>query len=63
MFTVVWKRMAKGKQNLPLRPFDTSIEADAYISGIVDLLVMNTKDDLEWDKVRQDFFVDQGGSS
>ena len=55
--------MAKGKQNLPLRPFDTSIEADAYIKGMVDLIVMNTKDDLEWDKVRQDFIVNQGGYS
>ncbi len=55
--------MAKGKKNLPLRPFDTSIEAEAYISGIVDLLIMNTKDELDWNTVREDFVVEQGGSS
>ena len=66
MYTVIWKKMAKGQEDLPLRPFDTIVETEAYIAGLVDLIIMNTDpkgDDLEWDKVREDFGVINGGSS
>ena len=55
--------MMKGtKEDLPLRPFETQLEAEAYVTGLVDLIVMQSKDKgIDWKKVRDDFEIIEGG--
>ena len=63
MKLVLWKDMMKGtKEDLPLRPFETQLEAEAYVTGLVDLIVMQSKNNqIEWSKVREDFEIIEGG--
>jgi len=50
------------KEDLPLRPFETQLEAEAYVTGLVDLIVMQSKDKgIDWKKVRDDFEIIEGG--
>ena len=59
MKLVLWKGMAKGTgEDLPLRPFTTLAEAEAYVDGVTDLLYMGSeKPNVNWDKVRKDFVI------
>jgi hypothetical protein len=63
MKLVLWKDMMKGsKEDLPLRPFETQLEAEAYVTGIVDIIVIQSKNKkLEWEEVRNDFEIIEGG--
>jgi len=59
MKLVLWKGMAKGTgEDLPLRPFNTSAEAEAYVDGVTDLLFMGSeKPNVDWDVIRKDFTI------
>jgi len=63
MKLVLWKKMMKGtKDDLPLRPFETQLEAEAYVTGLVDLIVMQSKNKkIVWKEVRDDFEIIEGG--
>ena len=44
MFMVYWKKMLEDKTDAPMMSFDTSIEARAYIKGIIDAIKIHVKD-------------------
>ena len=57
-YLVSWKRMQKAsKDPLPMRPFDSKIEAEAYIIGCADVIVINSKSKLEVTEVVKDFVI------
>ena len=57
-YLVSWKDMLKGSEEpLPLRPFSTRQEAESYILGCSDVIVMQSKDNLDVDAVTKDFII------
>jgi len=58
-FMVVWEGNAKGGEDLPLRPFDTTLEANAYIIACIDMVEMFSKDDVDRIKLRKEFKVQE----
>jgi hypothetical protein len=56
-YMVYWKNMLKNKQgDAPMRDFDTTIEARAYIRGCVDAIVTFDKRSTD-EKLLQEFEV------
>jgi hypothetical protein len=61
MYLVSWKGMQKGsKEALPMRPFDTKEEAEAYVIGCSDVIVIQSKNKLDLNKVVSDFEISIG---
>lgn len=58
-YVVVWKGNAKGGSDLPMRPFDTTIECDAYINACVDMILMFSKSKVDESAVRKEFLVEK----
>ena len=57
-YLVSWEAMQKGSSEpLPMRPFDTKIEAEAYIIGCADVIVINSKSKLNVADVVKDFVI------
>tara|TARA_Y100000593_G_scaffold47442_2_gene89927 strand:- start:6835 stop:7026 length:192 start_codon:yes stop_codon:yes gene_type:complete len=44
MFMVYWKKMLKDKTDAPMMSFDTSIEARAYIKGMIHAIKIHVED-------------------
>ena len=59
MYLVSWKDMAKGGGHLPLRPFETQIEASAYRDGCADFICISSNKKLEINDVIRDFEITQ----
>jgi len=58
MYLVSWKKMLKGSDEpLPLRPFDTKKQAEAYRMGCVDVIVITSLNKLEPEEVIKDFDI------
>ena len=58
-YMVYWKNMLKNKQgDAPMRDFDTTIEARAYIRGCVDTIVTFDKKSTD-EKLLKEFEVKQ----
>tara|TARA_R100001530_G_scaffold77142_1_gene54073 strand:- start:772 stop:972 length:201 start_codon:yes stop_codon:yes gene_type:complete len=56
-YMVYWKNMLKNKQgDAPMRDFDTTIEARAYIRGCIDTIVTFDKTSTD-EKLLQEFEV------
>tara|TARA_B100001964_G_C14251412_1_gene610121 strand:+ start:1388 stop:1588 length:201 start_codon:yes stop_codon:yes gene_type:complete len=56
-YMVYWKNMLKNKQgDAPMRDFDTTIEARAYIRGCIDIIVTFDKTSTD-EKLLQEFEV------
>jgi len=56
-YMVYWKNMLKNKQgDAPMRDFDTTIEARAYIRGYIDSIVTFDKESTD-EKLLQEFEV------
>ena len=43
MYMVYWKKMMQDKTDAPMMSFDTSIEARAYIKGIIDAIKIHVE--------------------
>ena len=57
-YLVSWKDMLKdSSEPLPLRPFSSRDEAEAYILGCSDVIVMQSTDSLEISDVVTDFEI------
>ena len=57
-FLVSWKDMMKDSEEpLPLRPFNTREEAEAYILGCSDVIVMQSTKEIELNEVVNDFEI------
>ena len=56
MYMVYWKKMMQDKTDAPMMSFDTSIEARAYIKGIIDAIKIHVEKTDEL-KLIQDFEV------
>ena len=57
-YLVSWNKMMKNSEEpLPMRPFKSREEADAYIRGCVDVICMGSKDNLQTTDVAKDFIV------
>lgn len=62
-FLVSWKGVQKGtKEPLPMRPFDTKVEAEAYIIGCADVICINSKNELNINQVVKDFEITTGNN-
>tara|TARA_Y100000401_G_scaffold58141_1_gene46019 strand:+ start:6631 stop:6828 length:198 start_codon:yes stop_codon:yes gene_type:complete len=60
-FLVSWSGMLKGsKEPLPLRPFDTRLEAEAYRLGCADVVCILQQNQLELSDVIKDFIITEG---
>ena len=56
-YFVYWKNMLKDNQgDAPMRAFDTTIEAKAYIRGFVDSIVTHL-DDVDEEKLLNEFKI------
>ena len=51
--------MAKGGGHLPLRPFETQVEALAYRDGCADFICISSNKKLEINDVIRDFEITQ----
>ena len=59
-YLVCWKDMMKDSDEpLPMRPFDTRECAESYINGCADVICLTSKNDLDFDEVRNDFMITQ----
>ena len=57
-YLVSWKDMLKdSSEPLPLRPFNSREEAESYILGCSDVIVMQSTDNLEISDVVTDFEI------
>ena len=43
MYMVYWKKMMQDKTDAPMMSFDTSIEARAYIKGLIDAIKIHVE--------------------
>tara|TARA_Y100001963_G_C6632558_1_gene376974 strand:+ start:269 stop:478 length:210 start_codon:yes stop_codon:yes gene_type:complete len=61
-FLVSWKGVQKGKKDepLPMRPFDTKIEAEAYIIGCADIISIHSQNNLLVKDIVKDFTINVG---
>ena len=60
-YLVSWKGVQKDTDKpLPMRPFDTKLEAEAYIVGCADVICINSKNELEVNDVVKDFEIASG---
>ena len=58
-YMVYWKKMLKDKQgDAPMRDFDTTIEARAYIRGCIDVIVTFGKGEDEM-KLMPEFTIEK----
>lgn len=58
MYLVSWKKMLKGSDEpLPLRPFETRKEAEAYRMGCADVIIITSVNKLEFEDIIKDFDI------
>jgi hypothetical protein len=56
---VYWKEMLKNKQgDAPMRAFDTTIEAKAYIDGCADIITTYSSDKLSAVELKREFKIE-----
>ena len=59
-FLVYWKDMMKDSDEpLPMRPFDSKEQAEAYVMGCADVICVSSKEELDSEVVMKDFIISQ----
>ena len=57
-FLVLWRDMMKDSDEpLPMRPFDSKEQAEAYVMGCADVICVTSKNELDSEKVMRDFII------